>query len=41
MNYNDAKTVLLQTSPRVPLKLFAFEAVALLGAAALMVSFFT
>jgi hypothetical protein len=40
MTYLDAKTVLLQRSPRVPFKLIAIEAATLVVVATLMVLLF-
>ena len=40
MNYLEAKTALTTRSPRVPFKLFAIEAAALLAVASLLVQFF-
>ena len=40
MNYLEAKTVLLKNPPRVPLKLIAIEAAALVGIAGLLVQVF-
>lgn len=40
MNYLEAKTVLLNNPPQVPLKLIAIEAAALVGIAGLLVQVF-
>lgn len=40
MNYLEAKTELLRQAPRIPLKLFAIEAVALVCVAGVLVKFF-
>ena len=41
MNYLQAKTVLLKNPPRVPLKMIALEAAALIGIAGILVQLFT
>lgn len=40
MNYLEAKITITKASPRIPFKLFAIEAAALLGIAGLLVQFF-
>ena len=41
MNYLEAKTVLLEESPRIPFKMIAIEAAAMVGVAGLLVQLFT
>ena len=40
MNYLEAKTILLKTPPRVPLKMIALEAAIMIAAAGILVRIF-